>query len=61
MCYDDLARPPLPPGAGGGSNGDDLIITAADGNRFNAYLARPAQPSGAQILIYPDVRGLHQF
>src|ERR1700738_1420185 len=61
MCYDDLARPPVPPGVGGGSNGGDLVITAADGNRFNAYLARPAQPSGAQILIYPDVRGLHEF
>jgi len=61
MCYDDLARPPLPPGVGGGSNGEDLILTAADGNRFNAYIATPTQPSGAQILIYPDVRGLHQF
>jgi carboxymethylenebutenolidase len=61
MCYDDLARPPLPPGMGGGSNGEDLVLTAADGNRFNAYLSRPAQPTGAQILIYPDVRGLHQF
>jgi len=61
MCYDDQSRPPLPPGTGGGSNGDDMILTAADGNRFNAYLARPGQPSGAQILIYPDVRGLHQF
>jgi len=61
MCYDDLARPPVPPGVGGGSNGDDLVVTAADGNRYNAYLARPATPSSAQILIYPDVRGLHQF
>jgi carboxymethylenebutenolidase len=61
MCYDNLARPPLPPGVGGGSNGDDLVVTSADGNKFNAYLARPAQPGGAQILIYPDVRGLHQF
>src|SRR5438132_2519984 len=61
MCYDDLARPPVPPGVGGGSNGDDLIVTAADGNRYNAYLARPAAPGSAQILIYPDVRGLHQF
>src|SRR5262249_1109022 len=62
MCYDELARPPLPPGVGGGSNGDDLVLTAADGNLFNAYLARPTQAtSGAQILIYPDVRGLHQF
>jgi carboxymethylenebutenolidase len=63
MCYDDLARPPLPPGVGGGSNGEDIVLTAADGNRFNAYSARPMQPraAGAQILIYPDVRGLHQF
>jgi carboxymethylenebutenolidase len=61
MCYDDLARPPLPPGVGGGSNGEDLVLTAADGNKFNAYFAWPAQPGGAQILIYPDVRGLHQF
>lgn len=61
MCYDDLARPPLPPGVGGGSNGEDIVLTAADGNRFNAYVARPASPTGAQILIYPDVRGLHQF
>jgi carboxymethylenebutenolidase len=61
MCYDDLARPPLPPGMGGGSNGEDIVLTAADGNRFNAYVARPEQPRGAQILIYPDVRGLHQF
>lgn len=61
MCYDDLARPPLPPGIGGGSNGEDIVLTAADGNRFNAYVARPAAPTGAQILIYPDVRGLHQF
>ena len=61
MCYDDLARPPLPPGIGGGSNGEDIVLTAADGNRFNAHVARPAAPTGAQILIYPDVRGLHQF
>jgi len=61
MCYDDLARPPLPPGVGGGSNGEDILLTAADGNRFSAYIARAAQPTGAQILIYPDVRGLHQF
>jgi carboxymethylenebutenolidase len=61
MCYDDLARPPLPPGVGGGSNGEDILLTAADSNRFSAYIARAAQPTGAQILIYPDVRGLHQF
>lgn len=61
MCYDDNARPPIPPGANGQAHGEDLVLTAADGNRFSAYLARPSQPNGAQIVIYPDVRGLHQF
>jgi carboxymethylenebutenolidase len=61
MCYDDNARPPMPPGPGGAAEGEDLVLTAADGTRFAAYAARPANPTGAQILIYPDVRGLHQF
>jgi carboxymethylenebutenolidase len=61
MCYDDNARPPLPPGANGHAHGEEQVLTAADGNQFAAYLARPSQPSGAQIVIYPDIRGLHQF
>jgi carboxymethylenebutenolidase len=61
MCYDDNARPPVPPGAAGQAHGQESVLTASDGNRFAAYLARPAQPGGAQIVIYPDVRGLHQF
>lgn len=61
MCYDDNARPPIPPGANGHAHGEDLVLTATDGNRFAAYLARPDQPTGAQVIIYPDVRGLHQF
>jgi carboxymethylenebutenolidase len=63
MCYDDNARPPLPPGADGATQSEDLILTASDGNQFAAFLARPepARTRGAQIVIYPDVRGLHQF
>ena len=61
MCYDDQARPPIPPGATGQATGRDLVLTAADGNRFAAYQAMPAQAATAQILILPDVRGLHQF
>ena len=61
MCYDDNARPPLPPGESGSAYGEDIILTAADGNRFAAYAAHPAHPKAAQVLIYPDVRGLHQF
>ena len=61
MCYDDNARPPLPPGESGSAYGEDIILTAADGNRFAAYSALPANPKAAEVLIYPDVRGLHQF
>jgi len=61
MCYDDNARPPIPPGEGGTAHGEDIVLTAADGNRFAAYAARSGKPMGAQIVVYPDVRGLHQF
>jgi carboxymethylenebutenolidase len=61
MCYDDQARPPQPPGAAGSATGEDLVLTAADGNRYAAYAAQPARPLNAQVLIYPDIRGLHQF
>jgi carboxymethylenebutenolidase len=61
MCYDDNAIPPTPPGSAGVAQGEDLVLIAEDGNRFYAYLAWPEHPSNAQILIYPDARGLHQF
>jgi len=61
MCYDDNARPPMPPGNGGTAQGEDVVLMAADGNRFAAYIAHPSNPNGSQVLIYPDVRGLHQF
>ncbi len=62
MCYDDNARPPVPPGgATGTAHGSDLVVTASDGNRFAAYLAMPAAAATAQVVIFPDVRGLHQF
>lgn len=61
MCYDDNARPPEPPANNGGARGEDLVLNAADGNRFAAYAALPSQPASAAVLIYPDIRGLHQF
>src|SRR5436305_5028823 len=61
MCYDDNARAPIPPGTHGQAHGEDLVLTAVDGNRFAAYIAQPEQPALAQVVIYPDVRGLHQF
>src|SRR5438477_12787247 len=61
MCYDSHARPPYPPIAGGAAEGQDIVLSAADGTQFMAYIARSGNASGAQVLIYPDVRGLHQF
>lgn len=61
MCYDDNARPPIEPGAAGSAEGSDVVLTAADGNQFAAYFARPANPGKGQVIVYPDVRGLHQF
>ena len=61
MCYPDDARPP-DHGRGGAVGGyQELVLTAADGNKFAAYASRAAAPSGAGIVILPDVRGLHNF
>jgi carboxymethylenebutenolidase len=61
MCHSADARPPLPPIRGGSTGSQDLTLTAADGNRFMAHGARAAQPTGAGMVILPDVRGLHTF
>ena len=61
MCYPDGARPPLPPVMGGAGDQGDLVLTAADGNHLLAYAARAGQPTGAGMVILPDVRGLHTF
>lgn len=64
MCYDSQARPPELPeleGIGGGGSGADLTLTATGGNKFMAFAAQADGSRGAQVLIYPDVRGLHQF
>ncbi|WP_223198684.1 dienelactone hydrolase family protein [Solihabitans fulvus] len=38
-----------------------IELTAADGNRCNAYRAKPATPNGRNVVLLPDVRGLHPF
>jgi carboxymethylenebutenolidase len=37
------------------------VLEARDGNRFAAFAATPEIPSGAGIVILPDVRGLYRF
>ena len=61
MCFDLDSRPPIEPIAGGALDSRRLVLTAADGNRLAAFTARAATPSGASILILPDVRGLHPY
>jgi carboxymethylenebutenolidase len=61
MCYTNAARSPLPPIMGGSTDEADLVLTAADGNRFRAYAARAANPSDAGVLVIPDPRGVHPF
>jgi carboxymethylenebutenolidase len=61
MCYADDARPPLPPIAGAAADHGDLKLKSADGTELMAYFARASKPTGAGMIVLPDVRGLHQF
>lgn len=61
MCFDHDSRPPIAPIAGGALDGARITLTADDGNQLAAYRARPAQPTGAGLVILPDVRGLYRF
>lgn len=61
MCYSDDARVPLPPISGAAANQGDLALTSSDGTKFAAYFARAEKPTGAGMVVMPDVRGLHNF
>jgi len=61
MCHDLESRPPLPPIRGAALDAREVILTSEDGTRVAAFAARSEQPSGAGIVIIPDVRGLHPF
>lgn len=61
MCFDRDSLPPVPAISGAAVSHDDLVLQAADGNRFAAFAAAPDEPSGAGIVILPDIRGLYRF
>jgi carboxymethylenebutenolidase len=61
MCHDLDGHPPIEPIAGGALDAMPLVLTAADRNRFAAFRARAGEPSGAGVVILPDVRGLHPY
>jgi carboxymethylenebutenolidase len=61
MCYDDDARPPLPPIRGAAGDSGPVTLTASDGAQVAAYAAQAERPGGPGIVVLPDVRGLHPF
>ena len=61
MCVDNDSRPPIRPIAGGSANTRDLHLTASDGAKVMAHFARAARPTGAGMVVIPDVRGLHVY
>jgi carboxymethylenebutenolidase len=61
MCFDLDSAPPIPAISGAAVSHDDLVLEAADGNRFAAFHATPEEAPRAGIAILPDVRGLYRF
>jgi carboxymethylenebutenolidase len=61
MCFDLDSVPPISVIAGAAVSHDDLVLTAADGNEFAAFVAAPEEPAAVGVVILPDVRGLYHF
>jgi carboxymethylenebutenolidase len=61
MCFDTDSAPPIPVIAGAAVSHEHLELSAADGNRFSAFLAVPDEAADVGVVIYPDVRGLYRF
>jgi carboxymethylenebutenolidase len=61
MCFDLDSSPPIPVSSGPAVEHKHLVLSAADGNRFRTFHARPAGTSGPAIVILPDIRGLHHY
>jgi carboxymethylenebutenolidase len=61
MCFDTDSLPPIPVISGAAVSHDDLVLEAADGNRFAAFSAAPDEAGAKGVVILPDVRGLYRF
>ena len=60
MCFQPDSLPPIPRGTRQ-AQGQDLVLTARDGNRLAAFEAKGTPASEAAIVVLPDVRGLFRF
>lgn len=61
MCFDDDSHPPMPLSEGSTAHGKDITLRTADGADVMSYVATTRSPSVGQVVILPDVRGLHNF
>jgi carboxymethylenebutenolidase len=61
VCFDSDSTPPIPPISGAAVTHRNLVLEAADGNRFAAFAALPDEAGGAGVVVLPDVRGLYRF
>ncbi|GAA1851603.1 dienelactone hydrolase family protein [Pseudonocardia ailaonensis] len=61
MCHDDDSRPPPPPTVGAVASHGRLTLAAGDGNTVAAYRAIPQDPRNRNVVLLPDVRGLHRY
>ena len=61
MCFEVDSVPPIPRIRGAAVSHQDLILEAADGNRFAAFSAAPEEAAGVGVVLLPDVRGLYRF
>ncbi len=61
MCFDLDSLPPIPVISGAAVSHDELVLEAADGNRFAAFGALPDEGATTGVVILPDVRGLYRF
>jgi carboxymethylenebutenolidase len=61
MCFDTGALPPDPARSGFGGGTERTVLTADDGNRLAATIARTTADGPAGVVLLPDVRGLHAY
>ena len=61
MCHEPDSAPPVPRIYGAAVSHENIVLEAADGNRFAAFIAAPEEPSRVGIVILPDIRGLYRF
>ncbi|REF36781.1 dienelactone hydrolase family protein [Thermasporomyces composti] len=61
MCFDYDAIPPEPPESCVPVEGKRVVLTSTDATPFAAFEAMAPEPSGAGVVILPDIRGLFAY